>query len=56
MNIGQVLETHLGWIAKTGWEVEGTPEWAAKLPEELYSVPQAPTPPPRSSTAPRKTR
>jgi DNA-directed RNA polymerase subunit beta len=23
MNIGQVLETHLGWIAKTGWKVEG---------------------------------
>ncbi|HEY0813838.1 MAG TPA: DNA-directed RNA polymerase subunit beta, partial [Pseudonocardia sp.] len=22
MNIGQVLETHLGWIAKTGWEID----------------------------------
>ena len=39
MNIGQVLETHLGWIAKAGWEIEGKPEWAAKMPEELYSVP-----------------
>jgi DNA-directed RNA polymerase subunit beta len=39
MNIGQVLETHLGWIAKTGWEIEGKPDWAAKLPDELYSVP-----------------
>jgi DNA-directed RNA polymerase subunit beta len=39
MNIGQILETHLGWIAKTGWEIEGTPEWAAKMPQELYSVP-----------------
>ncbi|RZT88398.1 DNA-directed RNA polymerase subunit beta [Pseudonocardia sediminis] len=39
MNIGQVLETHLGWIAKTGWEIEGKPEWASKMPEELYSVP-----------------
>ncbi len=39
MNIGQVLETHLGWIAKTGWEIDGKPEWASKLPEELYSVP-----------------
>ncbi|AEA27569.1 DNA-directed RNA polymerase subunit beta [Pseudonocardia benzenivorans] len=38
MNIGQVLETHLGWIAKSGWEIEGTPEWASKMPEELYSV------------------
>ncbi len=34
MNFGQVLETHLGWIAKQGWKVEGNPEWAAKLPEE----------------------
>ncbi|MDN5917259.1 MAG: DNA-directed RNA polymerase subunit beta, partial [Pseudonocardia sp.] len=44
MNIGQVLETHLGWIAKSGWEIEpnqdGTaPEWASKMPDELYSVP-----------------
>lgn len=41
MNIGQILETHLGWIAKTGWNIDiagGTPEWASKLPEELYSV------------------
>lgn len=38
MNIGQILETHLGWIAKTGWNVDvaaGTPEWATTLPEEL---------------------
>jgi DNA-directed RNA polymerase subunit beta len=33
MNFGQVLETHLGWIAKQGWKVEGNPKWAAKLPE-----------------------
>jgi DNA-directed RNA polymerase subunit beta len=33
MNFGQVLETHLGWIAKQGWKVEGNPEWAAHLPE-----------------------
>jgi DNA-directed RNA polymerase subunit beta len=39
MNIGQVLETHLGWIAKTGWEIEGRPDWAAKMPDELYTVP-----------------
>ena len=39
MNIGQILETHLGWIAKTGWEIEGEPSWAAKMPQELYSVP-----------------
>jgi DNA-directed RNA polymerase subunit beta len=39
MNIGQVLETHLGWIAKSGWQIEGKPDWASKMPEELYSVP-----------------
>src|ERR1700733_7754433 len=32
MNIGQVLETHLGWIAKTGWSVEGEDtEWKRQL-------------------------
>ncbi|WP_433504258.1 DNA-directed RNA polymerase subunit beta [Pseudonocardia halophobica] len=39
MNIGQVLETHLGWIAKSGWEIDGNPDWAKMMPEELYSVP-----------------
>jgi DNA-directed RNA polymerase, beta subunit len=40
MNIGQILETHLGWIAKSGWHIEGDPEWAKKIPEELRSAPQ----------------
>ncbi|HEU0088501.1 MAG TPA: DNA-directed RNA polymerase subunit beta [Pseudonocardiaceae bacterium] len=35
MNIGQILETHLGWIAKSGWQVEGAPDWTSRLPEEL---------------------
>ena len=35
MNIGQILETHLGWVAKAGWNIEGAPEWAANLPEGL---------------------
>ena len=38
MNIGQILETHLGWIAKQGWKIDGSPDWASKLPEELYDV------------------
>lgn len=41
MNIGQILETHLGWIAKTGWNIDvagGVPDWADKLPEELYAA------------------
>ncbi|MGH3987483.1 MAG: DNA-directed RNA polymerase subunit beta, partial [Pseudonocardiaceae bacterium] len=36
MNIGQILETHLGWIAKSGWQIDGDPEWASRLPEELH--------------------
>ncbi len=36
MNFGQVLELHLGWIAKQGWKVEGDPEWAVNLPEQAY--------------------
>ncbi|GGC76901.1 DNA-directed RNA polymerase subunit beta [Hoyosella rhizosphaerae] len=42
MNIGQVLESHLGWIAKTGWKVDtsqGLPEWASKMPEEVLEAP-----------------
>ncbi len=34
MNFGQVLEVHLGWIAKQGWKVDGNPEWAKLLPAE----------------------
>ena len=31
MNIGQVLETHLGWVAKTGWKVDGDDaDWAKR--------------------------
>ncbi|WP_424189922.1 DNA-directed RNA polymerase subunit beta [Actinokineospora sp. G85] len=38
MNIGQILESHLGWVAKQGWSIEGDPDWAALLPEELREV------------------
>ena len=32
MNVGQVLETHLGWVAKSGWEVDGSSqEWQQRL-------------------------
>ncbi|CAM3888381.1 MULTISPECIES: DNA-directed RNA polymerase subunit beta [Tsukamurella] len=44
MNIGQILETHLGWVAKTGWDVRdekgNIPDWASALPEEMYSQPK----------------
>jgi len=26
MNVGQVLEMHLGWVAKTGWDISGVDE------------------------------
>jgi DNA-directed RNA polymerase subunit beta len=39
MNIGQILETHLGWIAKSGWLIDGAPDWAARLREDLYDAP-----------------
>jgi len=32
MNIGQILEIHLGWLAKTGWQVDGDDEdWKKRL-------------------------
>ncbi|WP_462185682.1 MULTISPECIES: DNA-directed RNA polymerase subunit beta [unclassified Frankia] len=32
MNLGQILETHLGWVAKTGWQVDsGTEDWKERL-------------------------
>ncbi|MFT4109580.1 DNA-directed RNA polymerase subunit beta [Propionicimonas sp.] len=34
MNVGQVLETHLGWVAKAGWDIKGVHEpWADRLRE-----------------------
>ncbi|MBB3037673.1 DNA-directed RNA polymerase subunit beta [Hoyosella altamirensis] len=43
MNIGQILESHLGWIAKSGWKIDtvnGTPDWAANLPEDVLEAPE----------------
>jgi len=31
MNVGQVLETHLGWVARSGWKLEGDEPWQANL-------------------------
>ena len=45
MNIGQVLEVHLGWLAKAGWKVDTESQdpkiqkMLETLPEELYDVP-----------------
>jgi DNA-directed RNA polymerase subunit beta len=31
MNVGQVLETHLGWVAYNGWEFDRKPDWFDRL-------------------------
>ncbi|GAA3128098.1 DNA-directed RNA polymerase subunit beta [Nonomuraea salmonea] len=37
MNVGQVLETHLGWIAARGWDISGVQEaWAERLREKGF--------------------
>ncbi|MEC3979178.1 DNA-directed RNA polymerase subunit beta [Amycolatopsis sp. H20-H5] len=38
MNIGQVLELHLGWLASQGWKIEGNPDWSKNLNQELFDV------------------
>jgi DNA-directed RNA polymerase subunit beta len=41
MNVGQVLETHLGWIAKQGWDVslaeDKGGEWLESLPAVAHT-------------------
>jgi DNA-directed RNA polymerase subunit beta len=49
MNVGQVLETHLGWVAKSGWRIDGKDQpWQQRLaaihaadagPETLVATP-----------------
>ena len=43
MNIGQVLEVHLGWLAAAGWSIDtnnpDNKDLMEMLPEELYDVP-----------------
>ncbi|WP_414654983.1 DNA-directed RNA polymerase subunit beta [Intrasporangium sp.] len=39
MNLGQILELHLGWAASRGWEVEGKPAWAKELPADAHQAP-----------------
>jgi len=38
MNVGQILETHLGWVAAQGWDIEGTPQWAEYLEDSARSA------------------
>ena len=53
MNVGQVLETHLGWAAAAGWEVDASEPRLAKLPKE--ASPWTNGSPPRSSTGRART-
>jgi len=41
MNVGQVLETHLGWIAKQGWDIALASDdggWKAHVPAVAHSA------------------
>ncbi len=38
MNVGQILETHLGWVASQGWEIKGNPQWASRLTDKARSA------------------
>jgi DNA-directed RNA polymerase subunit beta len=38
MNFGQVLESHLGWACRQGWDVKGVAKWADDMAKELYSA------------------
>ena len=37
MNVGQILETHLGWVAKSGWKLEGNETWQKDLREHGFA-------------------
>ncbi len=39
MNLGQILELHLGWAASRGWKIEGNPEWADQIPPDAHEAP-----------------
>jgi len=39
MNLGQILELHLGWAANRGWKIEGNPEWAKQIPADAHEAP-----------------
>ena len=59
MNVGQVLETHLGWVAKQGWDLDGRRgrlgrPAAQRRPRSRRR--DRPTWPPRSSTVPPRRR
>ena len=40
MNIGQILETHLGWAAAAGWKVDPADPRSARLPAAVQEAPR----------------
>jgi DNA-directed RNA polymerase subunit beta len=38
MNFGQVLESHLGWACRQGWDVKGVAKWAEDMAKDLHSA------------------
>ena len=39
MNFGQVLESHLGWVCRQGWDVSGVAKWADEMSKDLFKSP-----------------
>ncbi|KRE35857.1 DNA-directed RNA polymerase subunit beta [Janibacter sp. Soil728] len=39
MNIGQIMELHLGWAASRGWKIDGNPDWAKMIPQDAREAP-----------------
>jgi len=35
MNVGQVLETHLGWVASSGWDIDASDPRGSLLPDDV---------------------
>jgi DNA-directed RNA polymerase subunit beta len=40
MNVGQILETHLGWAAAAGWKVDPSDPRAKNLPDAVKEAPR----------------
>ncbi|MFV0463491.1 MAG: DNA-directed RNA polymerase subunit beta [Nostocoides sp.] len=38
MNVGQILELHLGWAASRGWQIAEGAEWAAHMADDARDV------------------
>ncbi|MBB2894261.1 DNA-directed RNA polymerase subunit beta [Flexivirga oryzae] len=39
MNLGQILELHLGWSASRGWKIDGNPDFAKQIAPDAQEAP-----------------